>query len=314
MVTDYERFLGWALAFEGAFWSDDFAALRPLLADDARRVARSEGSLAADDAGAEAVLAGLRASVHGLDRRFDVRIPEIVAGPETRPDGVWMRYALRLRRAGLPELVVEGEHTTRCRDGRIVAIDETLPPGTGQRADAFLREHDAALRPTGSPATPPSDPRDARDAEAAPLAALVRGYAGAKCEGDVSAALSVCHEDFVLDAVPLGVPAEDRKQSEAQLQLFFRAFPDYRVHTEGMTTGPGSVCCWGTAEQTFIGPYLGFEPTGRRASHPFVSIFEARDGRLLRERYFFDLAQLCAGIGLPIAEVTERVAALGGAR
>ena len=30
-----------------------------------------------------------------MDRRFDLRIPEVLAGPTTRPDGVWMRYALR---------------------------------------------------------------------------------------------------------------------------------------------------------------------------------------------------------------------------
>jgi predicted ester cyclase len=309
-TSDYEHFLRWAFGFEAAFWTDDFTPLRSLLAENAGRVAHSEGSLAANDAGADAMLGGLRRSVHELDRRFDVRIPEIVAGPETRPDGIWMRYALRLRRAGLPELVIEGEHLTRYVDGRIVAIEETLPPGTGERADAFLREHAARLRPAGSPPSAPTDPRDARDADAALLRALARGYAGAKSEQDIAAALSLCHEDFVLDAVPLGVPAADRKQAEAQLQLFFHAFPDFRVDAEGMTAGNGTVCCWGHAEQTFRGSYLGFEPTGRPARHPFVSLFEARDGKLVRERYYFDLAQLCTQIGLPVAEVGERLGAL----
>jgi steroid delta-isomerase-like uncharacterized protein len=309
-TTDYEHFLRWAFGFEGAFWSDDFAALRPLLAEDAVRVARSEGSLAAHDGGADAVVAGLRASVHAMDRRFDARIPEIIDGPVTRPDGVFMRYALRLRRARLPELVIEGDHLTRYADGRIAAIEETLPPGTGERADAFLREHDAALRPAGSPAAPPSDPRDAREAEAALLRALARCYAGAKSEQDVAAALSLCHEDFVLDAVPLGLPAANRKEAETQLQLFFHAFPDYRVEAEGMAAGDGAVCCWGQAQQTFRGSYLGFEPNGRVARHPFVSVFEARDGKLVRERYTFDLAQLCSQIGLPVGAVTERLGAL----
>lgn len=309
-TTDYEHFLRWAFGFEAAFWSDDFTALRGLVAEDARRVAHSEGSLEADDVGAAAMLEGLRTSVHELDRRFDVRIPEILAGPETRSDGIWMRYALRLRRAGLPELVIEGEHLTRYADGSIVAIEETLPPGIGERADAFLREHAARLRPTGSPPALPTDPRDVRDADAALLRALARGYAGAKSEQDIGAALSLCSEDFVLDAVPLGVPAGDRKQAEAQLQLFFHAFPDFRTQAEGMTADGGTVCCWGQAEQTFRGSYLGFEPTGRPSRHPFVSVFEARDGKLVRERYYFDLAQLCTQIGLPVAEVSERLDAL----
>jgi hypothetical protein len=310
--TDLEHFLRWAFGFEAAFWSDDYTALGPLLAPGALHVAHAQGLLGTHDAGADAFLAGLRSSVHALDRRFDVRIPEILAGPTTRPDGVWMRYALRLRREGLPELAFEGEHLTRYEDGRIVAIEETLPPGTGERVDAFLREHDARLRPAGGPPLPPRDPRDQRDAEAALLRSLARCYAGAKSEQDTSAALSLCSEDFVLDAVPLGVPSEDRKGAEAQLGLFFSAFPDYAVAADG-TRLRVRRSLLGQARQTFRGQFLGNPPTGRSASLPFVSVFEARAGQLTRERYFFDLADLCGQIGMPIAVARETLARLGGA-
>ncbi len=311
-TTDFEHFLRWAFGFEAAFWTDDFAALRPLLAPSALHVADARGLLGTHDAGAEAFLAGLRGSVHALDRRFDVRIPEILAGPTTRPDGVWMRYALRLRREGLPELAIEGEHLTRYEAGRIVAIEETLAPGSGERVDAFLREHDARLRPAGSPALPPRDPRDQRDAEAALLRSLARCYAGAKSEQDVAAALSLCSEDFVLDAVPLGLASKNRKQAEAQLGLFFQTFPDFAVTAEGIAAEGAAVSCWGTARQTFRGPFLGHPPTGRSATLPFVSVFEARNGQLVRERYFFDLASLCDQIGLSIATARETLARLGG--
>jgi predicted ester cyclase len=312
--TDLERFLGWAFGFEAAFWSDDFAPLAAQLAPDAVHVVHADGSLAADDRGAAALLGGLAASVRGMDRRFDVRIPEILAGPSTRPDGVWMRYALRLRRAGLPELAFEGDHLTRYANGRIVAIEETLAPGTGVRVDAFLHAHDAALRAAGSPPAPPADPRDQRDAEAALLRSLARAYAAAKSEQDVAAALSLCSEDFVLDAVPLGIPSVDRKGAEAQLALFFAAFPDYAVSAQGLAAEGTAVACWGRARQTFRGPYLGFAPTGRSADVPFTSVFEARGGRLVRERYDFDLAGQCAQLGLPVEAVLERVARLAGAR
>lgn len=228
-----------------------------------------------------------------------------------------MRYALRLRREGLPELAFEGEHLTRYEGGRIVAIEETLPPGTGERVDAYLHEHDARLRPAGSRALPPRDPRDQRDAEAALLRSLARGYAGAKSEQDVAAALSLCSEDFVLDAVPLGLASKDRKDAESQLGLFFQTFPDFAVTCEGIAAegnaaGGGAVCCWGAARQTFRGPFLGHPPTGRSATLPFVSVFEARGGQLVRERYYFDLASLCDQIGLPIAAVRETLARLGG--
>jgi steroid delta-isomerase-like uncharacterized protein len=312
-TTDLERFLRFALDFEASFWSDQWGIAAAHLAPGARHVVHADGSLAADDRGAEAMIAGLRASVHGMDRRFDVRIPEVLEGPLTRPDGVWMRYALRLRREGLPELAFEGEHLARFADGRLVEIEETLPAGTGARVDAFLREHDAKLRPAGGPARPPAHPRDQRDAEAATLRTLARAYAAAKSEQDIGAALSLCSEDFVLESVPLGLAARDRKDAERHLTAFFRAFPDYRVRGDGIAAENGSVACWGSAAQTFAGPFLGQPPTGRRAEHPFVSVFEARNGRLVRERYHFDLASLCDGIGLSLAAARETANALRGA-
>jgi len=310
--TDLERFLRFALDFEVAFWSDGFAGLAPQLAEGASRLVHSEGSLAADHRGRDAMLGGLRDGVHALDRRFDIRIPEVLAGPVTRPDGVWMRYALRLRRAGLPELAFEGEHVARFEAGRLVLIEETLPPGTGERVDAFLREHDAALHPAGSAPRPPADPRDQRDAEAATLRTLARAYGSAKSEQDVAAALSLCSEDFVLETVPLGLATRDRKDAEVQLGLFFTAFPDYGVEADGIAAEGAAVACWGSARQTFRGPFLGNAPTGRSARHPFVSVFEAKHGRLTRERYFFDLASLCEQIGLPLAAARETLAKLRG--
>jgi steroid delta-isomerase-like uncharacterized protein len=301
--SDLERFLRFALDFEVAFWSDDWRILAPHLADDARHLVHAAGSLGTDDRGRDAMSAGLRASVHAMDRRFDVRIPEVLAGPTTRPDGVWMRYALRLRRAGLPELAFEGEHLARYRGGRLVAIEEMLAPGTGERVDAFLREHDAALHPPGGPARPPADPRDARDAEAALLRTLARTYASAKSEQDVGAALSLCAEDFSLEVPPFGLDTKDRKETEAVLAAFFRAFPDYAVEADGMAAESGAAACWGRARQSFRASFLGIPATGRSASHPFVSIFEARAGRLVRERYLFDLATLCEQLGLPLDAV-----------
>src|SRR5690606_37789384 len=121
--SDLERFLGYVRAFEQAYWSDDWSLLAPHWRPDGVHRVHGAAPLGADDRGAEAAIAGLRASVHGMDRRFDVRIPEIVPGPCTREGGVWMRFTLTLRRAGLPDLRFEGEHWTRYQDGRIARIE-----------------------------------------------------------------------------------------------------------------------------------------------------------------------------------------------
>jgi hypothetical protein len=309
-VSDLERFLGYVRAFELVYLTDAWAALEPHLAQDVGHVVHSEGLLRMDDRGRAAVIEGLRRSVHGMDRRFDARIPELVEGPLVRPDGVWMRFSLRLRRAGLPELHVEGEHVAEYAAGRIVRIEEWIAPGMGERVDAFLTEHDARLRPVGAPAVPVSDPRDARDLEAALLRTLARAYGSAKSRQDVGAALAVCSEDFVLETVSMGLASRDRKEAEQQLALFFHLFPDYRVSLEGMATGEGVVACWGRARLTWRGPFLGFTPTGRSAELPFVSLFPGSNGMLRGERFFFDLASLCEQIGLPL-EAARRVVGAG---
>ena len=309
-ASDLERFMGYALAFEQAFWTEAWDGILPFFAEDARHIVRGKGVLAADDQGRAAVVEGLRRSVHGMDRRFDVRIPEILDGPRTREDGVWMRFVVSLRRAGLPELRFEGEHLTRYERGCIASIEEWPEAGAGERVAAYLAEHDAKLRPIGALAAVPADLRDAHDLEAALLRTLARGYACAKSEQDIGAALCLCSEDFVLETVPLGITARDRKRAEQQLGVFFSAFPDYSVTLDGIATGDGVVTSWGRARLSFRGPFAGQAPTGRTAELPIFCVFSSAFGRLRGERFFFDLASLCEETGLSLPAVREATAAL----
>lgn len=318
-ASDLERFLGYARAFEVAYLSDVWSGVEASLAEDARHIVRAAPPLRHDDLGREAVVSGLRRSVSMLDRRFDLRIPEVLEGPATRPSvagrrAVWMRYALTLRRAGLPELRFEGEHLVRVRDGLVTEIEEHLEPGAGERVAEYLARHDRALRPAGAPFSLPADSRDGREAEAAQLRTLARIYGAAKSEQDVASALSACSEDFVLETVPLGLAARDRKEAEQQIGLFLHAFPDYRASLDGLATAPGVVTAWGRIGGTWRGELLGLAPSGRAFDLPFVSIFPAANGSLTGERFHFDLAALCEQIALPLEAVRERLAPLGGAQ
>jgi hypothetical protein len=317
--SDLERFFGYVRAFELAYVTDDWSLLAPHFADDARhevdagRFGRSHAGRAAPgppshQAGRDAVIAGLRESVHANDRRFDVRIPEILEGPAPREDGIWMRYGLTLRRAGLPPLRIEGEHLTRFENGRIASLEDRLLPGFAALADAFFSEFDAKLKPAGAPfALPPSDAEKAL-LDAATGRSLARCYGSAKSHQDAGAALAVCSEDFRLDTVSLGVAARDKKEAELQLDLFFAAFPDYHVTLDGVSSGDDAVTAWGTAHLTLAGSFLGLGPTGRTASVPFVSIFPFANGQLRGERFFFDAATLCAQLGLSLAAFEANLA------
>lgn len=313
--TDLERFYGFVRTFELANLTDDWSLLEPHLADDAFH--RVEGGGPFGDGGTPGragVIAGLRESVHGMDRRFDVRIPHIVAGPMTRPDGVFMRFGVTLRRAGLPDLYVEGDHLVRYAGGRIASIEEWMAPDVAEKAAAYVAAHDARLRPVGSRVDLALSDSNRRGLEAATMEALTRCYGGAKSEADVGAALAVCAEDFEMETVSFGIEAKGRKEAELQLGVFFRAFPDYGVRIDGFATAPGVATCWGEARMTFAGELLGLAPTGRTAALPMFCVFDFENGSLRRERFFFDQATLCEQVGLPVEQLTAALRPLRAER
>lgn len=313
--TSLERFFSYVRAFELAYLTDDWPLLEPHFAETCAHTVEGGGPFGdGGPPGRASAIAGLRQSVHDVDRRFDVRIPHILAGPKTRPDGIWMRFGVTLRRGGLPDLYVVGDHLTRFANGRIVAIEETMKQGVAERVRAYLDEHDARLRPAGSPVALPLTDANRKDLEAATMRALALCYGAAKSEQDIGAALSLCSEDFALETVSFGIEARNRKEAELQLGAFFRAFPDYGVRLDGFATGDSVATCWGTARLTLAGEWLGRAPTGRTAELPVFCIFDFANGLLARERFFFDAATLCEQTGLPLAELNKSLAPLRAAR
>lgn len=307
--SDLERFFGYVRAFELANLSGNWSLLEPCFTEDACHLVDDGGVLGGDDHGRAAVIEGLRDSVYRNDRRFDVRIPEILEGPAPRGDGIWMRWALTFRRAGLPELRIEGDHLAVYAGGRIRRLEERVAPGDAERVAAYLSEHGARLRPEASPLALPAG-ADLRDLEAATARSLVRCYAGAKSRQDAGAALALCSDDFVLETPAFGTRARSRSEAAAQLAVFFRAFPDYGVELEGIAEGPGVVATWGRARMSFRGEILGHAPTGKSADLPMFCLMRCEGGMLRSERFFFDRAELCEQIGLPVAALSEALSRL----
>lgn len=326
--TDLERFFGYMQAFELAWLADDWSQLGEHFTADADYDAVDAGPFGLGGSGRKGVVAALAGSTRSIDRRFDVRIPEVIDGPRTRPDGIFMRYRLTLRRAGLPDFVSEGDHLATFAGGRIAKLVDTPAPGTGARLAAYLAEHGSGLRPAGSPLATDLDPRDLRDLDAATARSLVRAYGAAKSEQDIGAALAVCSPDFVLDTPSMGAIARGADEARAQLGLFFHVFPDYGFAVDGIAAEDGSVGCWGQVRMTFAGDLLGLAPTGRTAELPAVSVFTCAGGAITGERFYLDLAGLCARIGVPVddmnatlglvqmaeAEAAHVRAAVGGAK
>jgi predicted ester cyclase len=307
--TDLERFFGYVRAFELAYLTDNWTLLEPCFSEDACHLVDDGGVLGGDDHGRAAVIEGLAGSVLRADRRFDVRIPEILEGPIARDGGIWMRWALRFRRAGLPELRVEGDHLALYAGGRIRRLEERVAPGAAARVGAFLAEHGERLRPEGSPPALPTG-ADLKELEAATARSLARCYAAAKSQQDAGAALALCSEDFVLETPAFGTRAKSRAEAATQLAVFFQAFPDYGVELEGMAEGPGVVATWGRARLSLRGALLGLVPTGKTADLPMFCLLGCEGGMLRSERFFFDRAELCEQLGLPVASLGEALSRL----
>jgi len=139
---------------------------------------------------------------------------------------------------------------------------------------------------------------------------LVLTYAEAKSRQDVPAALALCHPSFTIETIPFRIESRDRDETAAHLSLFFSVFPDYAAETQGLARDGGQLAWWGRVRMTFGGDLPGIEATGRTATLPAFSVFDVCDDRLARERFFFDLAMLCDGIGVRVETWSAALAAI----
>lgn len=142
---------------------------------------------------------------------------------------------------------------------------------------------------------------------------LVTGYARAKSRADVDAALAFCHDDFCLETVSFGLRSSSKGETEGHLHAFFATFPDYSVTVDELLFGDGVAACWGSASMTMRGDFGPVAASGSRAEVPIFCAFTFAEGLLAEERFFFDLATLCDGIGVPLAQMRETLAAFRGA-
>jgi len=135
---------------------------------------------------------------------------------------------------------------------------------------------------------------------------LAQALAVAKSRQDVPAALTVLHDDMLLETPAFGT-ARGLAENEKVLTRFFASFPDYNVVLEGHAANGDTLVCWGRVQMTMTGDRFGVMPNGRRAELPVFVQFAFRDDRIARERFFFDLSELCAQSGVSADAVRRRI-------
>ncbi|MDL2076372.1 ester cyclase [Streptomyces sp. GXMU-J15] len=133
---------------------------------------------------------------------------------------------------------------------------------------------------------------------------------------DISAALRLLHRGMVLETPAFGTTARGLAENETALRRFFASFPDYDVTLDGHASNGETLVCWGTARLTMTGNRFGVVPNGKRAEIPVFIQFGFQDDLIAGERFFFDLATLCAQSGVSTDAVRQKLfpsAAGGGA-
>lgn len=136
---------------------------------------------------------------------------------------------------------------------------------------------------------------------------LAQALAVAKSRQDVPAALKVLHPDMLLESPAFGTRARGLAENEMVLTRFFASFPDYNVVLQGHAANEDTLVCWGRAQMTMTGDRFGVVPNGKRAELPVSIQFTFKDDRILSERFFFDLSELCAQSGVSTDAVRRKI-------
>jgi predicted ester cyclase len=137
-----------------------------------------------------------------------------------------------------------------------------------------------------------------------------RHVAAENCQ-DAEGAAATCHPEGFIENVALGVRFDGHAQIKLQYAALFAAFPDAQLVTEGEAFGPDVLVAWGVFRATMRGPFFGVAPTGKRIALPFVNVIPFRDGLMLGERAYFDLATLCAQAGIALDALRAGARTLG---
>jgi predicted ester cyclase len=136
---------------------------------------------------------------------------------------------------------------------------------------------------------------------------LAKALAAAKSRQNVSAAMTLFHEDMVLECPAFGTRVQGLIANKEVLIRFFETFPDYHVVLHGHASNGEALTCWGIAQMTMTADRFGVIPNGRRTALPVFIQFTFKDDLIASERFVFDLSELCAQSGVSTDAVRRKL-------
>lgn len=148
MEQALQVFMDYAAAFEETYLDDDWSRLAPFFAEDARYEVRG-GPFACVITGRDAILAGLKKSIDGLDRRCSERKIDVTEVPEVKStdDGhaLSVGWLVSYQYGNAPQAGLPGRSVAKLADGVIVALRDEYNDEETKPFTAWMLEHGAGL-------------------------------------------------------------------------------------------------------------------------------------------------------------------------
>jgi hypothetical protein len=142
-----------------AFDRDDWSVVGRHFAKDAVYETLAGPPMGGYHEGRDAVLASMKQTLDGFDRRFDSREVTFLEGPELRGDSVWLRALVKYAVAGAPDLVLEGISTATFNGDGIIRLEDSYPEGVADVVMQYLIAHGEKLQPISHESPSPSGGR-----------------------------------------------------------------------------------------------------------------------------------------------------------
>ncbi len=142
-MNPLEHFFAYAKDFEKTYVDDDWSRLEPYFAKDAVYCVENT-SFACRIEGRDALLASIRRSVNGFDRKCERNLG-LNGEPSLAGDRVILPWKGTYTYGDAPPVAISAVQTADYRDGVIAVLSDRYDEGVGARFSAWLGEHGQGL-------------------------------------------------------------------------------------------------------------------------------------------------------------------------
>ena len=140
MASAQDLFFQYAVAFEDTYKDDNWERLRQYFADDAVYEVVG-GPLACRIEGVDAIFAGMKKSLDGMDRRADRRYIDVLGSPQLDGDTISLNWRVGYDVGEAPRGEFTGRAEATVRDGVIVTLRDIYDEDDIARFGEWAAEH-----------------------------------------------------------------------------------------------------------------------------------------------------------------------------